>query len=88
MADHLVDQGSYTFSGIAAFNGPKEVSVRPLPNPFTNWKGGMGLVFLAEHELMGRKVAIKVLPRKKVTDQSEEAFRREIRMLGRLDHEN
>ena len=48
----------------------------------------MGLVFLAEHELMGRKVAIKVLPRKKVTEQSEEAFRREIRMLGRLDHEN
>ena len=46
----------------------------------------MGLV-LAEHELMGRKAAIKVLPRKKVTDQSEEAFRREIRMLGH-DHVN
>jgi serine/threonine protein kinase len=48
----------------------------------------MGLVFLAEHEFMGRKVAIKVLPRKKVTEQSEDAFRREIRMLGRLDHTN
>ena len=51
-------------------------------------RGGMGQVFLAEHELMGRHVAIKVLPRKKSTEESEQVFRREIRMLGRLDHEN
>jgi serine/threonine protein kinase len=48
----------------------------------------MGQVFLAEHELMGRRVAVKVLPRKKSTEESEKVFRREIRMLGRLDHEN
>ena len=51
-------------------------------------RGGMGQVFLAEHELMGRRVAVKVLPRKKSTEESEKVFRREIRMLGRLDHEN
>jgi serine/threonine protein kinase len=51
-------------------------------------KGGMGQVFRAEHAMMGREVAVKVLPGKKSTPESEAAFRREMRMLGRLDHEN
>jgi serine/threonine protein kinase len=51
-------------------------------------KGGMGRVFRAEHAMMGREVAVKVLPREKATPESEAAFRREMRMLGRLDHEN
>jgi serine/threonine protein kinase len=51
-------------------------------------RGGMGQVFRAEHAMMGREVAVKVLPRAKSTPDSEAAFRREMRMLGRLDHEN
>ncbi len=51
-------------------------------------RGGMGQVFKAEHALMGRHVAVKVLPRAKATPESEAAFRREMRILGRLDHEN
>jgi len=51
-------------------------------------RGGMGQVFKAEHALMGRIVAVKVLPRSKATPESEAAFRREMRILGRLDHEN
>jgi len=51
-------------------------------------RGGMGQVFKAEHELMGRTVAVKVLPRTKSTPESEAQFRREMRILGRLDHEN
>jgi serine/threonine protein kinase len=51
-------------------------------------RGGMGQVFLAEHALMGRSVAIKVLPRARSTPEYEAAFRREIRMLASLDHEN
>ena len=51
-------------------------------------QGGMGQVFRAEHAMMGRVVAIKVLPRAKSTPETEAAFQREIRMLGRLDHEN
>ena len=51
-------------------------------------QGGMGQVFKAEHAMMGRVVAIKVLPRAKSTPETEAAFQREIRMLGRLDHEN
>ncbi len=51
-------------------------------------RGGMGQVFRAEHAMMGREVAVKVLPRAKSTPESEAAFRREMRMLGRLDHDN
>ena len=88
IADHLVDQEQLTpFQASQLLMGRKfQLGHYRILSQIG--KGGMGLVFLAEHELMGRKVAIKVLPRKKVTDQSEEAFRREIRMLGRLDHEN
>ncbi len=49
-------------------------------------RGGMGQVFRAEHAMMGRAVAIKVLPRAKSTTDTEAAFQREIRMLARLDH--
>jgi len=51
-------------------------------------RGGMGQVFRAQHVMMGRTVAIKVLPRAKSTQEAEAAFQREIRMLGRLDHDN
>jgi serine/threonine protein kinase len=51
-------------------------------------QGGMGQVFKAEHMLMGRIVAIKVLPLSKSTPRAEAAFQREIRMLARFDHEN
>ena len=51
-------------------------------------RGGMGQVFRAQHVMMGRTVAIKVLPRAKSTSESEAAFQREIRMLARLDHAN
>lgn len=89
IADHLVDQKQLTpFQASQLLMGRKKFQLGHYRILSQIGKGGMGLVFLAEHELMGRKVAIKVLPRKKVTDQSEEAFRREIRMLGRLDHEN
>jgi len=89
IADHLVDQEQLTpFQASQLLMGRKKFQLGHYRILSQIGKGGMGLVFLAEHELMGRKVAIKVLPRKKVTDQSEEAFRREIRMLGRLDHQN
>ncbi|MEY3206504.1 MAG: hypothetical protein RLZZ21_2835 [Planctomycetota bacterium] len=51
-------------------------------------KGGMGHVFKAEHSMMGRVVAVKVLPRSKANPESEAAFQREMRILGRLDHPN
>jgi serine/threonine protein kinase len=52
-------------------------------------RGGMGDVYLCEHILMGRKVALKVLPRQQAEDPASLArFRREARAVARLDHPN
>jgi serine/threonine protein kinase len=51
-------------------------------------KGGMGHVFKAEHKLLGRVEAIKVLPKSKSTPEAVDAFQREIRAQAQLDHPN
>jgi eukaryotic-like serine/threonine-protein kinase len=51
--------------------------------------GGMSNVYLAEHKLMHRQVAIKVLPKNRVENSSYlERFMREAQAVGSLDHEN
>ena len=51
--------------------------------------GGMSSVFLAEHLLMRRRVAIKILPTNRVSDSSYLArFHREARAVAALDHAN
>ena len=50
--------------------------------------GGMGHVFKAEHELLGRIEAIKVLPRSRTTAEAIAGFRHEIRAQAQLDHPN
>jgi serine/threonine protein kinase len=51
--------------------------------------GGMGQVFLCEHKLMRRRVAVKVLPTAKAADPSSlERFYREARAVAALDHIN
>ena len=51
--------------------------------------GGMGQVFLCEHKLMRRRVAVKVLPTAKASDPSSlERFYREARAVAALDHQN
>ena len=51
--------------------------------------GGMSSVFLAEHVLMQRRVAIKVLPQARIEDSSYLArFRREAQAAASLDHKN
>ncbi len=52
-------------------------------------RGGMGVVYEAEHQSLGRRVAIKVLPTLNVTDfTSRERFRREAQLTARLHHPN
>jgi len=52
-------------------------------------KGGMSSVYLAEHTLMRRECAIKVLPIKKLKDSSYLArFHREAQAVAALDHPN
>jgi serine/threonine protein kinase len=51
-------------------------------------KGGMGHVFKAEHKLLGRIEAIKVLPKSRSTPEAVASFQREIRAQAQLDHPN
>src|SRR5947199_6052143 len=52
-------------------------------------KGGMSSVYLAEHEMMRARRAIKVLPRNRVNDSSYlERFRLEARAVAKLDDPN
>ncbi len=51
-------------------------------------QGGMGQVFKAEHSIMNRVVAVKVLPKHKSTPEAIAGFAREIRTQAQLDHEN
>src|ERR1700722_8185246 len=51
--------------------------------------GGMGSVYLCEHILMKRRVALKVLPASEAEDESAIArFHREARAVAALDHPN
>lgn len=51
--------------------------------------GGMGTVFLCEHKLMRRRVAVKVLPEARAEDASSlDRFYREARIVAALDHPN
>lgn len=51
--------------------------------------GGMGAVYLCEHVLMGRRVALKVLPITQAEDPASMArFYREAKAVARLDHPN
>ena len=51
--------------------------------------GGMGQVFLCEHKLMRRRVAVKVLPIAKADDPASlDRFYREARAVAAVDHPN
>ncbi|MDG1874745.1 MAG: serine/threonine-protein kinase [Mariniblastus sp.] len=60
------------------------------PYIITDWigQGGMGQVFKAVHQMLGRESAVKVLPLHKTTPEAIENFRREIRAQAQLDHHN
>ena len=52
-------------------------------------KGGMGVVYLAEHHVMKRLMALKILPPEASTDRRRIAlFKSEARAYAQLDHPN
>ena len=68
----------------------------PLPDQIGDYRilgeigrGGMGVVYEAEHVTLGRTVALKVLPRRFTDDERALArFRREGQTIARLHHTN
>ena len=52
-------------------------------------RGGMNAVYMAEHSLMRRRCAIKILPAKQLSDKSSvDRFHQEARAVASLDHTN
>ena len=89
LADRLVELGKLNpWQAKQLLDGRTKFTLGPYHVVDSLGSGGMGQVFKAEHGLLGRVVAIKVLPLSKATPESRAAFTREIRAQARLDHIN
>src|SRR4051812_34026409 len=82
--------GSRPWTGVPAEAVPEDLKGHPRYRVVRLLgQGGMGTVYLAEHVLMGRPVALKVInPRFTSSDAAVERFRREVRSAAQLSHPN
>jgi serine/threonine protein kinase len=89
LINHLVQRGLLTGYQAAQLRaGRTKLNLGPyLVTDYID-KGGMGQVYKATHRVMGREVAVKVLPLHKATPEAIETFIKEIRTQAQLDHPN
>ncbi|HBO45889.1 MAG TPA: serine/threonine protein kinase [Planctomycetaceae bacterium] len=89
LADKLVELGSLNpWQAKQLLQGQFNFVLGPYKIVDSLGRGGMGHVYLAEHAVLGRKAALKVLPPERSTPETIENFIREIRAQASLNHEN
>ncbi|MBV8556583.1 MAG: serine/threonine protein kinase [Planctomycetaceae bacterium] len=91
LAEQLVNEGILTEFQVHRLlrNKPHGLVVGPYVILERLGAGSMGRVFKAQHRLMGRTVALKLIAPEKATRPNAMArFHREMRLIGRLDHPN
>jgi len=89
LADKLVEAGRLNlWQAKQLLEGRTKFSLGPYRITDYLGRGGMGQVFKARHEVLGRTVAVKVLPRGKSTPEDIANFTREIHAQAKLDHPN
>lgn len=89
LADILVEKELLTqYQADQLMAGRTKLNLGPYIITDSIGQGGMGHVYKAIHEVMGRECAVKVLPREKSTPEAIESFRREIRTQAKLSHPN
>ena len=87
LADRLIEMGLLNpWQAKQLFDGRTKFNLGSYWIVDSIGKGGMGQVFKAQLDKVGRAVAIKVLPRSKCTPEAIANFTREIRALTSLDH--
>lgn len=89
LANKLVDTRVITrYQADQMLTGRNKLNLGPyLVTDFIG-QGGMGQVFKAVHNVMGRECAVKILPVHKSTPEAIANFTREIRTQAKLDHPN
>jgi len=86
LRDILIEQRAITeYQAFQLADGKTKFRLGPYVITDFIGQGGMGQVFKAVHEVMGRECAVKVLPLHRVTDETIAGFKREIRMQAKLD---
>jgi serine/threonine-protein kinase len=83
------EDASISYSGSAQTNGKRLQQVGDYRILCEIGRGGMGVVYEAEQQALGRRVALKVLPKTSTGDGSAQIrFQREARAAARMHHTN